>query len=46
MTELSGSGGQPLIIDDAESGVFRVNRLAYSSGELFEREQRSIYDHC
>ena len=46
MSELSGSSGPSLIIDDAESGVFRVNRLAYASDEMFEREQRSIYDHC
>ena len=46
MSELSSPGGQPLIIDDAKEGVFRVHRLAYTSDELFEREQREIYDHC
>ena len=46
MRELSSPGNQPLIIDNAEKGVLRVNRLAYTSDELFEREQREIYDHC
>tara|TARA_Y100001934_G_scaffold272746_1_gene361598 strand:+ start:144 stop:1475 length:1332 start_codon:yes stop_codon:yes gene_type:complete len=46
MSELSSPGGQPLIIDDAKEGIFRVHRLAYASDELFEREQREIYDHC
>lgn len=46
MSGLSAPGGQPLIIDDAEAGVFRVNRAAYASEEVFEREQRALYDHC
>jgi len=46
MSELSSPGNQLLIIDNAGKGAFRANRLAYTSDELFEREQREIYDHC
>ncbi len=46
MSGLLAPGGRALIVDDAEAGVFRVNRAAYASGEVFEREQRALYDRC
>lgn len=37
---------QPLIIDDAKRGIFRVSRKAFVSPELFEQERREIFDRC
>ncbi len=36
----------PLVIDDRVAGMFRVNRAAMTSQEIFEREQRELFDRC
>lgn len=35
-----------LIIDDRESGVFRVHRSSMTSTDLFQREREYIFDRC
>ena len=35
-----------LIRDDAESGVFRVNRRAFTDEDIFDLEQRHIFERC
>jgi phenylpropionate dioxygenase-like ring-hydroxylating dioxygenase large terminal subunit len=35
-----------LVNDDPAGRIFRVNRLAMTSQEIFEREQRQIFDRC
>jgi p-cumate 2,3-dioxygenase alpha subunit len=35
-----------LIIDDRKNAIFRVHRTAMTSQEVFELEQRNIFDRC
>jgi len=40
------SGAQPLFQEDAGRGIFRFSPRVYSDPELFEREQRRIFDRA
>ncbi len=35
-----------LIVDDQQSGVFRVHRSSMTAPDLFERERQRIFDRC
>ncbi len=37
---------EPLIIDDENSGLFRVNRRVFVDPECLEQERRRIFDKC
>jgi p-cumate 2,3-dioxygenase subunit alpha len=37
---------QPLFHEDAEQGIFRLSPSVYSDPDLFEREQRRIFDRA
>jgi len=37
---------EPLIIDDEDSGLFRVNRRAFVDPQCLEQERRRIFDKC
>ena len=40
------SAAKPLVIDDQERGLFRVNRRVFTSQEILEREWEQIFNHC
>ena len=44
--EAASGGGSRYIDDDRERGVFRVDRATMTSPEVFELEQRQIFDEC
>src|SRR5581483_1446257 len=37
---------EKIVAEDAQGGLFRVNRMAMTSRELFELEQQRIFERC
>lgn len=46
MSEPSTPPGRALIHEDAEKGIFRVNRRAFTDPDVFALEQRRIFERC
>src|SRR5260370_38570978 len=42
----SGRGNGRVVIEDRDTMTFSVNREVFVSREIFEREQRAIFDRC
>ncbi len=40
------SAAKPLVIDDQEQGLFRVNRRAFTDRAIIEQEWEQIFNHC
>lgn len=46
MGVMKAGTARSLLVDDPAAGVFRLHRAAMTSPEVFEREQRRIFDRC